>query len=327
MMTLWILSIAAFASSTVTISTVKPVLNSQPITIEADGIVVPKNETVLTAQASGIFHPFVYNNQSVKKGDKIAKIVDERRVHKLKLLKDRLALQKIELKSQAVKVNDAKDMYTMGVGAKNNYLSAKMLLQQLKESYQTNKNEYTTLLLEEHNSNVYASQDGFITNLLSQNAYVNYQTQLATLLTKETSVKLFVDLAYAKKLHKNMQVILRSNYVHSKGTIIDILNNSSNNLVEIMVKPDESMPLNLHVNASIILKNVTGIQLPKDSIVLVDNHPAVYVIKDNVAHLVFVAIQKDMIQSVLIKTPLAADAQIALKNAYLLHDGLEVTIK
>lgn len=72
------LSLVAFASSTVTVSVTKPVLHSQPIIIEADGIVIPKNTTVLTAQASGIFHPFVYNNQNVKKEDKIAKITDER---------------------------------------------------------------------------------------------------------------------------------------------------------------------------------------------------------------------------------------------------------
>jgi len=68
-MIFYMLSIVAFASSIATVSVVNPVFNSQPIIIEADGIVVPKNTTVLTAQASGIFHPFVYNNQSVKKGD------------------------------------------------------------------------------------------------------------------------------------------------------------------------------------------------------------------------------------------------------------------
>jgi len=57
MIIFWILSIVAFASSTVTVSVIKPVLNSEPITIEADGIVTAKNTTVLTAKASGIFQP------------------------------------------------------------------------------------------------------------------------------------------------------------------------------------------------------------------------------------------------------------------------------
>jgi len=321
------LSLVAFASSAVTISVVKPVFNSQPITIEADGIVVPKNKTVLTAQASGIFHPFVYNNQSVKKGDKIAKIVDERRIKKLKLLQDKLALQKAEIKSQSIKLHDAKDKFTMGVGSKNNYLSEKMNLEQLKENYQTLENEYTTLRQEEQNSNVYAPQDGYITNLLAKNTYLNYQTQLATLLTKQTSVKIFLDASYAKRITKGMQVELSSSYTHTKGVVSDILSKSSNNLLEVIVKPDEAMPLNLHVNAKIVVKKTTGLELPKASIVLVNNHPAIYVIKNNVAHLTFITIQKDMIKSVLIKDTLAKDALIAYKNAYLLHDGLEVTIK
>jgi len=263
----------------------------------------------------------------VKQGEKIAKIVDERRVKRLKLLEDNLALQKATIKSQIIKLHDAKDMYTMGVGSKNNYLNEKVLLEQLKESYQTIKNEYTTLLLEEQNSNVYAPQNGYIMNLLPKNAYVNYQTQLATILTKETSVKLFVDLTYAKNINKGMQVKLNSTYTDTQGAVTDILNKSSNNLLEIIVRPSEQMPLNLHVNAKIILKKVTGLQLPKSSIVLVNNHPAVYVIKNNTAHLIFIEIQKDMIQSVLIKNTLAKDTLIAYKNAYLLHDGLEVTIK
>ena len=327
MMIFWMLSTVAFASSTVTISTVRPVLSSKPITIEADGIVMPKNETVLTAQTSGIFHPFVYNNQSVKKGDKIAKIADERRVHKLKLLKDKLTLQKNQIKSQKIKLHDVKDMYTMGVGSRNKYLSEKLYLEQLKESYQTLENEYTTLNLEEKNSNIYAPQDGYITNLLPKNAYLDYQTQLATLLTKQTSIKIFLNVSYAKRITTGMEVELNSGYTDTKGVVSDILNKSSNNLLEVIVKPNEQMPLNLRVNATIILKHINAIELPKDSIVLVDNHPAVYVIKKNVAHLVLVEIEKDMIQRVLIKTPLATDAQIALKNAYLLHDGLEVTIK
>lgn len=327
MMIFWMLNVVAFASSTVTISTVNPMLSSQPITIEADGIVMPKNKTILTAQASGIFHPFVYNNQSVKKGDKIAKITDSRRVHKLKLLEEKLTLQKTAIKSQTIKLHDAKDMYTTGVGSKNSYLTEKVYLEQLKESYQTLENEYTTLNLEEKNSNIYAPQDGYITNLLPKNAYLDYQTQLATLLTKQTSVQIFLDVSYAKHITTGMKVELNSGYADIKGVVSDILNKSSNNLLEVIVKPNEQMPLNLRVNATIILKNINAIELPKDSIVLVDNHPAVYVIKNNVAHLLLVEIEKDMIQRVLIKTPLATDAQIALKNAYLLHDGLEVTIK
>jgi len=56
-MIFWMVSIVVFASSTVTISVIKPVFNSKPIIIEADGVVIAKNRTVLTAKASGIFHP------------------------------------------------------------------------------------------------------------------------------------------------------------------------------------------------------------------------------------------------------------------------------
>jgi multidrug resistance efflux pump len=321
-----IVTTVVFASS-VEISVVKPVQNSAAVTLEADGIVNAANSVVITAKSSGIFKAFVHNDAQVHKGEKIAEIIDEPRKNKLRLLEEKLRLGKSALQAQTAKLIDAKSMYKMGVGSKNSYLAEKVLLEQLKDTYKTTKNDYETLLLEEHNSHIVALNNGYITNLLAQNSYVSYQTQLATLLTKKTMVNLFVDASYAKEIKKGMKVELSSSYLNTQGIVTAILNSSQSNLIQVNVQPDDSMPLALSVNAKIILKNIAGLELPKDSLVLVDNHPAVYAIKDNIAHLVFVDIQKDMIQSVLIKNSLSKDTLIAYKNAYLLHDGLEVTVK
>jgi RND family efflux transporter MFP subunit len=316
----------AFASS-VAISVMKPIQKSEPITLEADGIVNAANSVVITAKSSGIFKALVHDDAEVHKGEKIAQISNEPRANRLRLLQEKLRLEQRSLQAQTAKLANAKDMYKMGVGSKNSYLAQKVALEQLKETYQTTKNEYKTLRLEEQNAQIFAPNNGYVTNLLPQNSYVSYQTQLATLLTGKTMVKLFVDATYAKELKKGMKVKLLSSYANTQGTISAILNTSKNNLIQVSVKPQQNLPQNLQVNAVIILKNITGLRIPKSAIVLSNNHPAVYVIKNGVAHLTFVEVQKDMIDRVLIKNTLAKDAKIALKNAYMLHDGLEVNIK
>ena len=95
-----------------------------------------------------------------------------------------------------------------------------------------------------------------------------------------------------------------------------------------MAEAKEQLPLNLQINAQILVKKSNAQLIPKSAIVLIENHPAVYIIDDkNIAHVVFVEILKDMLDKALIKNTLPKNAKIALKNAYMLHDNLAVSIK
>jgi len=320
-----LMSIAS--ASSVKISVVKPHISSDTITLEAQGVVAAQNSVVITAKSSGIFTAFVANDTQVHKNQKIAQIRDGVRQKKLALLKKKLHYMQRALQTQKVKAENAKEMYMMGVASKNSYLKEKIALEHAKELYETIANEYDTLALEEKNAQIVAPADGFVTKLLPQNSYVAYQTQLATLLTKKIMVKLFVDASYAQAIHKGMRVALLSTYANMQGRVVSIMNRSVHNLIQVNVQPEAFMPLSLQVKAKIILKNIRGLKIPKEAIVLVNNQPAVYVIKENVAHLVFVQIQKDMIQSVLITNTFSEGTQIAYKNAYLLHDNLEVSVE
>ena len=319
-------TMSLFAAS-VNVSVISPVLNTSNMHIHADGVVVPTNKISLTAQTTGIIKLFIANNSNVKNGDKIAKIIDDRREKKLRFLKIKLQLLDKQLSSQNEKLHDAKAMFTLGVGSKNSYLNEKVLLEQIQASRQNVKIEYDTLLLEDKNSLVVAHADGFITNLLAQNSYVSYGMFLGNFSTKDSQVKLFVDGKYAKSITKGVPVKLTSSYATTEGVVNNILFQSSNNLLEVMVRLKTKLPLNSNVNATISLKKMDGFTIPKESVVLVDNHPAIYIIKDNMAHLVFIDIIKDMINTVLIKKSIPIESKIALKNSYMLHDNLEVNIK
>lgn len=324
--TLFLLTIGIYASS-VEVSVINPLYNKENLTLAVDGVVVSKKTTIITAQSSGILKLFTYDNARVSKGDKIASIVDKRRTKRLALLQKNLLLEKKQIALQNLKLHDVKEMYKLGVGSHNSYLSEELLLNQIQELYENSKTEYETLVLEEKNALILANEDSSITDLLPENSYVTYGMTLATLVTKDTMIKLFVDANHAMQLKKDMKVKINSDSKNFDGVISHILFQSSNNLVEVMVTSKTKLPLHSNVNAVIFLKSLAGLTIPKESIVLVDNHPAIYIIKNSIAHLVFVDIIEDKIDNVLIKNTIPKESKIVLKNAYMLHDNLKVDVK
>jgi len=322
-----IIALSLFAISA-EVNTITPKKETLNIGLSATGIVIAKNRTVITAQTTGVVHFLVSNNAQVSKGELIAKVTDKQREQKLALLKSKLSLENNQIKIEKQKLNTAQDKLNIGVGSKNSYLSQKIALAQSKERYAVIKSEYNRVLLEEKNAQIHAPLSGTIINLTPNNSYLNYGSSIATLLDKNNIVKLFVDASTVGQVKKGMSVSLQSSYKNCEATILSILPKSSNNLIEVIAEPKEKLPLNLQLNAEIIVKQSTGLLIPKEAIVLVNNHPAVYVVdKKNIAHLSFVTIEKDMQTKALIKETLPKNAQVVLKNAYMLHDNIEVSVK
>jgi hypothetical protein len=324
---LFLISISTLFASQIEVSVVQAIPKIQSINVDVDGVIVAKKKYAISSKSSGILNLYVSDNSRLHVGDKIAYISDERRIKKLELLKSKVSLKKSEISSQKLKLQDAKAMYEMGVGSKNSYLTQEISLKQVEASYKNLQNDYEILNIEEKNAHIYSKVDGYILNLRADGSYIDYGMLIADINTEDTVIKLFVDAKYADNIIRGQRLTLKGEYKNISGSVLDVLYKSKNNLVEVMAKVDKALILGLHVRADIHLKKFKGLSLPKDSLVLIENHPAVYIIRDGVAHLKFVDIIKDKIDTVLIKDSLDIKAQIALKNAYMLHDNLEVVVK
>ena len=314
-------------ASSIEVHVTKVEEKSQLLTLQADGVVLAKTKKSITSKASGIVKLFIHNNSTVTTGEKIAQIIDTRRLEKLKLFVTKLSLVKNELKSQKSKLIDAQEMFKMGVGSKNNYLNEQLLNEQLKENLQTLQSEYRTLQKEQKDSIIYATQNGTITQLIPSNTYVNYGTTIATFIDKENLVKLFVDASYKDKIHQGMLVTIKNPFKDTHATISYVLPTSTNNLIEVIARPKSYLPRNLRVDAQIELESIKGVSLPKSALVLVENHPAVYLIENGVAHVKYVDVIQDMLDYVLLKNTFKDQSLIATTNTYMLHDNLKVKIK
>ena len=310
------------------VSIITPQKKSLNIDISATGIVIPKNKMIISVKSRGILHFLVSNNSEVSKGELIARIVDKPREKRLELLQNKIISQENQVKIEKQKLNTINDKLKMGVASKNSYLSEKIALSQAKERYEAIKNEYNTLLLKENNAQIHAPSSGTLTNLNANNSYVSYGSAIATLLDGNNVIKLFVDASSIGLVKKGMSLSLQSSYKNCEATIISILPKSTNNLIEVIAESKEKLPLNLQLNAKIMIKQSTGLLIPKEAIILVNNHPAVYVLDEkNIVHISFVTIEKDMQTKALIKETLPKNAKVVLKNAYMLHDNLKVSIK
>ncbi|MCF6308984.1 MAG: HlyD family efflux transporter periplasmic adaptor subunit [Sulfurimonas sp.] len=313
-------------ASSIEVSVVTPVQNSDTIKIEADGLVISKNIT-LTAKTSGIIHRYVNDNVNVAKGELLAKVDDKRRHMKLNYLKERLKFLDNQLIFEKDRVQEIQEKYKMGIAPKNEFLNEKIILEQFQESKKSTLSDYKILQLEEKESVVIAKEDGFITQLSNENKFVNYGDSLGILTPKDVEVKLFVDSKYANNIQEGMNVNMQSSYGKMTGTVRGVLAQTSSNLLEVMVASNSILPVNLQLKAEINIQNIKGLKIPKSAIVLVDNQPAVYEIRDGIVHLKFIEILSDRVDFALIKNTLSKDAKIALKNTYMLHDNLEVIVK
>ena len=253
--------------------------------------------------------------------------MDDRRSKKLSILKEKLTLLENQVHFQKDRVKVAQDKYTMGVASKNDYLNEKITFEQFLESQKSLLLEYETLQIEEDKSIIKAQNNGFITKRSNEESFVSYGDSLGVLTLEDTQVKLFISPKYAANIQKAMQVTLQSSYGEVSAIVEDILGQTSSNLLEVIVTPTSPLPVNLQLKSKIVLQNFEALKIPKDAVVLVDNQAVVYLIENGVAHLKPIEILKDMTSYVLIKNTLPKKSKVALKNAYMLHDNLEVLVK
>ncbi len=322
-----IYSLSVFASS-LEISAVHPHKSAYTVTIDVDGVVESKNAEAVSVKREGNIHFIVANSSKISKGDLIATLTNTLADKKIEFLKKRLDSLKDEILIQKQKLKTTQDKNRMGVGSKNIYLSEKLSLLQIQQRYDTTQNEYQILLFKLKNSSVYAKKSGVITDIIEEGSYVTYGSKIATIINQNSLVKLFVDAVDVQSIKNGMRVKLQTDYKTYNATILHVTPKSRDNLIEVIAKADKKLPIDLHVSAKIVLKEAEALAIKKESIVLVQNHPCVYTIDDkNTAHLHFIQIIRDMIDTVIIKNTLPKGAKIALKNAYMLHDNLEVIVK
>jgi RND family efflux transporter MFP subunit len=318
---------ASIQESHVQVSVVTPMNSDMNIQIDVQAISEATSSYVVNTPFDGVLHTRVLNTQKVKKGQVIATIENTQMGNKKETAKYNLLVGKKQLEVEEKKLQASHEMLKLGVISSNDYLTQESMLNEKKIALSNAKSEFVNVDGLMKKSAIKAPVSGYISQLQADGTYLTYASPICKIENENVHVRLFVPLYYVKnlKIGQNVTLHVSGNIIQAK--ISQILSTTTNNLVDVIATTKESMQTGLSFEASIQMQSKSGWIIPKDSIVLVQNRPAIYIIQNHIAHLHFVDVQKDMINKVLIVDHLNKDDKIALENSYMLEEGTIVEVK
>lgn len=217
-------------------------------------------------------------------------------------------------------------MLALGVISQNALLDQENMLEDKKIALNQTKTDLSRLELQNNFAALKAPADGYIEEILPDGSYVTYGQSVCKVINADVQVRLFVAPLVAKALHIGQKTTIEAQGVSSEAKIVAMMPKSDNNLLDVIALPSKTLPVGLHIEAKIETAHTEGWIIPKESIVLVQNTPALFLIQKNKAVLHFITVKKDLVDKVLISDHLKPEDKIALKNAYMLHDGAVVEV-
>jgi len=310
----------------VKISVVSPQRTNKSITIDARGIVEAQERLTINVLSDGIFHPNVVTATYVKKAELIGTVTNPMREHDIGMLNSKIELLKSDIDIEEKKMKSIQEMLRLGILSKNDLLSQESKLKSKKLLLVQAKNELQRFRMLKKSEKIYAPKSGYIESISADGIYMKYGSNVATITSDKTIVRIFLDPKYINKLKILQDIKLLTRQGSFNAKLSSILPKSSSNLVEIIANTKESLSIGLSVEAKIEMSRLNGWIIPKDCIVLEQNRAAIYIINDSIAHIHFISIQKDMIDRVFISDDINEEDKIAFKSSYMLHDGMQVEV-
>ncbi|MDD2357325.1 MAG: efflux RND transporter periplasmic adaptor subunit [Thiovulaceae bacterium] len=317
---------ASGQESHVQVSVVTPMNSDMNIQIDVQATSEATSSYIVNTPFDGVLHTRVLNTQKVKKGQVIATIENTQMSNNKETAKYNLLVEKKQLEVEAKKLQVSHEMLKLGVISSNDYLSQESMLNEKKIALSNAKSEFVNVDELIKKSVITAPVSGYISQLQADGSYLTYASPICKIENENVHIKLFVPLYYVKnlKIGQNVTLHVSGNIIQAK--ISQILSTTTNNLVDVIATTKATLQTGVNLEASIQMQSQSGWIIPKDSIVLVQNRPAIYIIKDHIAHLHFVDVQKDMINKVLIVNHLNKDDKIAFENSYMLEEGTVVEV-
>lgn len=314
------------STSHLQVSVVLPKQETMSIDVDVQGTVEEQDAHIITAPYEGVLHVRVLNLQKVKRGQLIATIENTDMRSGFALSKNETDLLKAQYTLEKQKEKSSAEMLKMGLISNNDYLAEQALVNDKKIAYITAVSKHGTLKKQLQKSSIVAPISGYVTDLLTQGTAVSYGMNLCKILGGRQIIRLYVPSYYISSMHEKQKLKLIADANEIDATITQILPKTTDNLVEVIASTPSQLPSGLNIGAKIPLKTVKGWVIPKESVVLIQNRPAVYIIQNNVAHLHFIKIQKDLVNKVLVTDDLHKNDKIAYENAYMLDEDMQVEI-
>jgi hypothetical protein len=123
------------------------------------------------------------------------------------------------------------------------------------------------------------------------------------------------------------EVLISCNNLTVFGKVSHSFPSANSNLIKVIIIPDKPVPMNLEVKVTFKIRTVNGLLIPKSAVVMDEEKPVIFIVKNNIAYKKPITVEKDYLDKVVIANDLGPDDVLVTENAYLLSDQTNVTVK
>nr|WP_163327679.1 efflux RND transporter periplasmic adaptor subunit [Desulfurobacterium thermolithotrophum] len=308
----------------------KPIEKISDITVEVPGRIDLSNVCAITSKTEGYITTYVGRGDSVKKGKVIADIQNEILKTKALFLKNKISLIKGELLNFNKKLKNYQELFQLGLVSKNDLVNLKNTILNKKLELENLQHQLRILQFQENYSKIISPCNGYVLEIVPNKGYVKIGTQIAKVYNPQKAyLSLYLPIEYLSEIKTNKKLkikILKKWYI---GKIKEVIPITNGNLVEVKVSDINSLflPLNYKFTAKISIKKLKGLVIPKEAIVIKDNKPILFIVKNNKAIMKQINVLKDLGNEVLVTGDLSPKDLVVISNSYRLQNGTEVTIR
>ncbi|MFN8671167.1 MAG: efflux RND transporter periplasmic adaptor subunit [Candidatus Sericytochromatia bacterium] len=315
----------------ITVSTIKPKLENDNLFIEAQGKVLAKKNSTITSLSEGVIKKINFSiGDNIKAGEIIAILDNKESDNEIEILNNKLKINLNTIKNLDDKLKSYSEMLKIGIVAKNDVDNIKNEINNKKSENEDIKLNISKLSIRKGNNEIKANINGYISDILSDGAFVNKGQSIATIISeKDEYIEALVPAENIKSIYNNQKVkiIASTNTKAINAFVNNISPVASFNMIKVILKADQVLPLNLDVKIQIPSKALSGLSIPKTSVVLNEGKTSVFIVKDGKAVAKEIEIQKDFDNKVIVSKGISSNDQIIVKNADVLADGTKVIVK
>jgi len=313
----------------VEVKVARPVGVADTLVFNAQGRVTTKKSFSVTSLSEGrIKKVYVSVGELVDKGQVIALLENIELDRELSIQNDKLQLGRKTVEDLEKKVKAAEEMLSLGIISESDLVSLKQELNTRKTEAHDLEITNDRLKGRENNYRIVSGTNGYISEILPEDSFVNYGQAVAGIVSLEDEqIEAFVPFDQLSLPARGDDVLISCNNMTVSGKVSHSFPSANSNLIKVIIIPDSPIPLNLEVKVTFKVRAVSGLLIPKSAVVMDEEKPVIFIVKNNIAYKKTITVEKDYLDKVVIANDLGPDDVLVVENAYLLSDQTNVTVK
>lgn len=314
----------------IAVKVTNPKLRTDKLSIDVQGKVYSKNNVSVSTLAEGKVKKVYFSvGDNVQVGQTIAVLDNKEANNELHGTENKIKINQEIIRSLENKLKDYNEMLKVGIVSRNDVVSILNDINSKKLEIEDLKINTGKLSNRQSNYIIKATASGYLSDIVQEGTYLTLGQSSATIVSdKNEYIEALVPIENIKDISKGIEVSIIDNTNNKiKGIISNISPVATYNMIKTIIKPNSYLSVGEELNIEIPVKKVTGLIIPKSSVIINDGKTSVYKVENDTAKLLEIEIQKDLSDQVIVSKGIRLKDKIIISNADILADSAKVVIK